>query len=512
MQVPTQQAIQLKTVIYIGASSVSMLIKSDLTGEEIDFLEKSTPLAHDVFSRGTITKSSIERTSKIISGYLNNVQEYGEQRSENINIYASNILSEASNKENFLTRLQIACGFPIKILDDGEMSRLLYLKTRRRLKDTPAMQKRTTLVLHVGPSNTRTILFNQGKIIAYQSYRLGTHRTAEAIDSLHMKGKALQRVIQEHAGSSIFNLLQDNKKNKVEEVVVIGYEIQNLSTSILKTNTNKLYLKELKTFSDKLADQSIDQIVRESPLDYQSAEAVLPALEINHQITSGLGVKYVRVPETDFERGLLLDLSIERDSAEGFEQEVINSAWELAKKYQVHVKHAKQVMELCERLFENLQDIHGLRAHDLLLLRAAALTHEVGGYIQPKAHHKHSLYILMNSEIFGLGQNDVNIIALISRYHRNSPPKANHSIYRDLSMSEQIRVSKLAAILRVADALDRAHSSRINKIQIKVKRRKLFLVLDGVHDAAVERLAMQSKGDLLQDIFGLEIVINEAKD
>lgn len=511
MQAPTQQAIELKTVIYIGASAVSMLIQSSETGEEIDFLEQSIPLAHDIFSKDRVTKSSIERAAKIIAGYLTNVHEYGQQNPENIKIVATNILYEATNKDNFLTRLQISCGLPISILDDGEMTRLLYLKTRRRLKDTPVMQKRTTLVLHVGPGNTRTILFNQGKIISYHSYRLGTHRTVEAIDSLHMEGSDLLRVIQEQAGSQIAAILQDNKDTSIEEIVVIGYEIQNLSQQLLKKGSNKITAKSLKDFSKHLSSLGIDEIVKNYPLDYQSAEAALPSLEINLAVAEGLGLKHIRIPGSDFERGLLTDLSEDRDSAEGFEDEVINSARELGRKYHIHELHSEQVRILCEKLFLSLHDIHRLTAHDLLILKAAAIVHEVGGFIHSKAHHKHSMYIIMHSEIFGLSQTDVNLIALISRYHRNSPPKPNHAIFRELSINEQIRVSKLAAILRVADALDRTHSGRIGEIDISVKRRKLELTLHGVQDASVERLAMKSKGDLLQDIFGLEITINESK-
>ena len=299
------------------------------------------------------------------------------------------------------------------------------------------------------------------------------------------------------------------KESTIEEIVLIGFEIQNLTPHLQGKRADKFQASSLKHLSQTVSNLSVDKIVKNYRFDYQSAEAVLPALEINYAIAEALGVKTVLIPISDYERGLLTDLSSYQGHAQSFEHEVIQSAIQLAEKFQVDAEHAQQVCKLAEQLFEHLAEIHHLDNYDLLLLRASAILHEAGGFISSKSHHKHSMYLIMHSEIFGLGQEDVNLIALISRYHRNSPPKPNHPIYKDLSVKDQIRVTKISAILRVADALDRTHSGRIGEVDISIKKRKLFLTIHGVQDASVERLAMRSKGDLLQDIFGIEIIINE---
>ena len=97
MQQISQHAIEINTVIYIGASSVSMLLTSAITNEEVDFLEQSIPIAHDIFSKDRISKSSIERAVRIIRGYLDNIAEYGPQKPESLKIVATNILYEATN-------------------------------------------------------------------------------------------------------------------------------------------------------------------------------------------------------------------------------------------------------------------------------------------------------------------------------------------------------------------------------------------------------------------------------
>ena len=146
---------------------------------------------------------------------------------------------------------------------------------------------------------------------------------------------------------------------------------------------------------------------------------------------------------------------------------------------------------------------------DGLLLQVAAILHEVGTYISPRAHHKHSEYIILNSEVFGLDRLDVTLVALVARYHRHSGPVLDHPSYAALSTDDRIRVTKLAALLRVADALERTHAQRVSQIELRREAGKLRLRLPGLADAAVERLAMTSKADLFEQVFGLGVVIDE---
>ena len=188
---------------------------------------------------------------------------------------------------------------------------------------------------------------------------------------------------------------------------------------------------------------------------------------------------------------------------------MLRSARILSDRYHSDADHGEHVGKLCEHFLTSLQDLHNLTAHDALLLQVAAILHEVGTYVSARAHHKHSEYIILNSEIFGLDRLDVTIVALVSRYHRHSGPKLDHPSYAALTVEDRIRVCKLAAILRVADALERTHAQRISKIEIIRASGKLRIRLPGFEDAAIERLAMDSKADLFEQVFGLAVVIEE---
>ena len=501
----------LTTALHIGASSVSMMVAeraADGTLKPIDFLEQPAPVARDIFRQGTVSLSTTERVVSIIKGYQKSLAELGLDPHGVTRAAATNILSEARNHDTVMNRIRIACGLRVGTIDDGEMTRLIYLKTRRRLRHLPAMQKETTLVVHVGPGNTRALLFQNGLITRYTSYRMGTHRTREAVEASHTEGPALLRVIREHAFGNLAQIRFDYSDVIIEGMVMIGYEVQSVAASLGKSGT-ACPIKTMRQFTADAATMSDVELVKRFHLDYQTAEALLPALEINLAIAETFKLKEVHIPESEYEQGLLHDLLVSRELTGGFAEEVLRSARILAERYQSDPGHGEHVGNLCAKFFEELADLHQLNEHDALLLQVAAILHEVGTYVSPRAHHKHSEYLILNSEVFGLDRMDVTIVALVARYHRHSCPVLDHPGYAALTTEDRIRVNKLAALLRVADALERTHAQRVSQIEIRRESGKLRLRLPGLADAAVERLAMASKADLFEQVFGLSVIIDE---
>lgn len=476
----------------------------------IDFLEHPAPLGRDIFKRGKISRSTIERCVEIITNYRRTLAEYAGEAAIPIRCVATNIIAEATNHEMFLNRLKIACELRVEPLDDGEMTRLIYLKTQRRLNDIPQMRKRNTLLLHVGPGNTRALLFEQGRITRYTSYRLGTHRTGEAVtdeNDIDHDGHAIRRLTREHTRGQIEQLRFDYRNETIQEIVAIGYEIQTVARNFKRYAHSSITTENLAAELDRLATLSLEERAAHCQIDFATVAAVLPALSINLAAAEAFNLTQIFIPESDFERGLLLDLPYSGKVTDTFQQEVIHSAELLAKRYQADPNHYQFVAKMADRLFELTQPLHQLTEHDRLLLRVATILHEIGSYVSPRAHHKHSQYLILSSELFGLGETDQSLVALVARYHRQSGPKLSHRIYRDLKPSNRMRVAKLAAILRVADGLDRSHSQRIHQLDARISRNKLTLLVQGVSDVGLERLALRAKANLFRDIFGLEIAL-----
>ena len=506
--------VQTSAVIHFGASAVTLVVGETGPAGEVsvlDYLEIPLPLARDIFRSGVVTRPVMEQAAAILRDFQHSLKEYAVPASA-VRSFTTNILSEASNHEIFLNRMQVTSGARVELIDDGDMTRLIYQTTVRLLKSNPQIANASTLVSHIGPGNTRALYFEKGRIQGYSSYRLGIFRTREAVARAET-GAAQQLLhIEEQIRGVVDYLATDYSGAKVDFHVAIGTEIQSAAPHIVKPRQGACYitLKELESFTESLAAMSADEMVRRLHLHYSGSEGMVAALQTNLALARRFGDKIVVVPEGDFHRDLLMGLLVNTPQTRTFQDEVLQAAREVGKKFKTDHKHAEHVADFAQRIFEELQPLHGLDAKHELLMRVAATLHEVGMFVSAREHHKHSLYLILNTEIFGLSAKDRTLVALFARYIRRYNPDPSHPHFSDLTREERMTVVKLASILRIADALDRSHSQRIKDIRLKRDGDTFHIEAKGVNDVTVEQLAINAKCDLFQEIFGCEVVLTPA--
>ena len=145
-----------------------------------------------------------------------------------------------------------------------------------------------------------------------------------------------------------------------------------------------------------------------------------------------------------------------------------------------------------------------------LLLRIAGLLHEVGVFISDRGHHKHSMYIILNSDLFGLTRKEITLIALVARYHRRAMPRAYHTEYTSLDRDDRLAVAKLAAMLRLADCLDRKHLQDLKNVTFSREKDRFVITVNDVPDLALEQLALRDKANMFEQIFGAKVALRTA--
>jgi exopolyphosphatase / guanosine-5'-triphosphate,3'-diphosphate pyrophosphatase len=165
---------------------------------------------------------------------------------------------------------------------------------------------------------------------------------------------------------------------------------------------------------------------------------------------------------------------------------------------------------LATRMFDELRDEHGLGDRARLLLKVAAMLHDVGIYVSLRAHHKHSQYILAASQIFGLSDDETAIVSNIARYHRRGTPQQSHVPYVALDREDRILVKKLASILRVANALDAEHGQKVRDLRIIRRDKSWLLEVEGTGDLTMERVAATARSDMFVETFGRPLVVQPA--
>jgi exopolyphosphatase/guanosine-5'-triphosphate,3'-diphosphate pyrophosphatase len=141
------------------------------------------------------------------------------------------------------------------------------------------------------------------------------------------------------------------------------------------------------------------------------------------------------------------------------------------------------------------------------MLKLAAMLHEIGLFVGIASYHKHTMYLIQNSELFGLSRRDLQLVAQVARYHRRASPSPNHSGYARLSREDRVIVSKLASILRVAAALDRSYSQRIRELTCEIKRDRLIISVPGVEDLSLEQIALKQSCSLFEETYGISILL-----
>ncbi len=173
--------------------------------------------------------------------------------------------------------------------------------------------------------------------------------------------------------------------------------------------------------------------------------------------------------------------------------------------------HSQQVARLAETIFDALAASANLTRHQRLLLSAAALLHDVGYHIAHEAHHKHSFYLIENSELTGFSESERAVIANIARYHKGSLPKDQHPHYAALSTADRLTVARLAGILRLADAMDRRHDNRVKDLVCKRIKNVVHIEATSALDCESELTDAARRLDLFESAFECKLRLSWQK-
>ncbi len=503
-------------VIDIGSSSIRLAIAEiDESGgvKTLEHLVKSAPLGGDTFTRRIIRRSTIEECVQILDSYRRILVEYNVAAPEQIRVVATSAVREARNQLAFLDRVYAATGLTVEPLDEAEVSRITYSSVQAQLHGEPKIAAGKALVLEVGGGSTELLLVRRGNVVFSQTYRLGAMRLQETIEWHHAPAAKTRQIMTNQILRTIDQIMDQTRVEGKVELIALGSDIRFAATRLIP-DWNRQYLARIPVAAvEEIADHMLktpaDRIARAYHISFQDAETTGPALLTYSLMAKQLGLDNIMVSDANLRDGLLREMAMQDQWSEAFREQVIRSAKAIGRKYDYDQAHAEHVASVAVQLFQQLQAMHQLPGRFELHLQVAALLHEIGLYVGVRSHHKHAMYLIRNSELFGIGQRDLLLIALVARYHRRASPQPTHEGYLDLDRIGRIAVSQMAAMLRVAVALCDARTRRISEIscQLRKSRNDVLITVHGVNDLSLERVALSQNKDLFLDAFGKEIRI-----
>src|SRR4029077_17081349 len=247
------------------------------------------------------------------------------------------------------------------------------------------------------------------------------------------------------------------------------------------------------------------------------ADTIVPAHAIVLSIASALKRHAIVAPGVGLAAGILeelVDKFFHVWDAAGEAEHVLEACARIGRHYHYDEAHSRCVSRFATQLFDDLLAVHAFNDRDRLLLRAAAVLHDIGDYVHYSGHHKHSYYLIQHADIMGVTPDERAIIANIARYHRKGPPDPTHPNFRELSKEARGKVRGLASILRLADALDREHKQKIESVRAAVDRGagRVTLFLSGAkEDRELEEWTVGAKASLWRDEYDLDVVIAKAE-
>lgn len=503
-------------VLDMGASAIRLVIAELHDGEPPRLLEEASRavmLGKDAFTAGRLGAGTIEATLRALEGFRRIMDSYGVIRYRAV---ATSAVREAINRDTFLDRVRLRTGIDVEVIDGSEENRLTYIAVREALRGHDALTSGDALLVEVGGGSADLSFLRRGEPVYSGTYALGAVRMRQSLASWHgghdQRVKLFRRTVQ--------NIVEDIRREvplrEARHFVALGGDARFAAEQVLgeaaEPGPRAVPRERFTAYCEEMAALDDEQLVERYRLPLAEVETLVPALLVYRELLLETQAAVVLVPEASLRAGLLLDMVRTEQGLgiEDFSRQVLGSAAALGDKYRYDAPHARHVALLAAKLFDELHSEHGMGGRDRLLLEVAALLHDVGIFVSLRSHHKHSQYILSVSEIFGLGREDMAVISNIARYHRRAAPNKSHLPYMALDAEARVRVNKLGAILRVANALDADHLQKVRDVRVVREEDQWVLEAEGGGDLTLERLAALARADLLVEVFGRKVAFREA--
>jgi exopolyphosphatase / guanosine-5'-triphosphate,3'-diphosphate pyrophosphatase len=490
---------------------VAAQLASQETYEVVDQQRAAVRLGHDVFLSGRLTDAAMEAAAGAIAGFAARMDEL---RTAVYRAVATSAVREAANGAEFVDRVRAETGVEIDVISGSEEARLVHAAVKRSV----ALGEREWILVDVGGGSVEVMVVDEAAILWSESHTMGSVRLLEELSGAAEEPGRFRRLLEEY--TSTLRLPPAARHRGAAGFIATGGNAEALAAlageAIAPGRPAAIRLDRLRAMIETLSRMSYRQRVEELGLREDRADVVLPAALVYERLALLAEAHEILVPGVGIKEGVLFDLAEAVTTHRAHEdrrvQELTTASIALGRRFMFDELHARQVTRHALAVFDQLPDLHRLGDDDRRILVAAALLHDIGAYISYKRHHKHSQYLIAQAELPGLSSSQIELAAIVARYHRKSEPSPQHVEFVALKPGERDRVVRLAAILRLADALDREHAERVRTIRVGRKDDTVILSLDGSGDLLLEKWALTRKAAMFESVFKVRVKVRDSRD
>jgi len=410
---------------------------------------------------------------------------------------ATSAVREAPNGGDFLAAVQRTIGTQARVITGIEEARLIHRAAVHGID----VGSESAVVIDIGGGSTEITLGTAAGAQQARSFRLGVIRLTERfVKSDPLSGGDERRMIR-HIRHELGDYVRGVAKAGYQRVIGTSGTVLSLGALALQApggtalHHRRVSAKALRNVRHALTSLSLDERLRVPGLDASRADLAVSGAVLVDTILRQLGAQELTLCELSLREGVLLDyirrnrVRIER--IERYPDVRRRSVVELAQRCNYAADHAQQVARLALALFDETQAEHELDARAREWLDLAALLHDIGEHISYERHHRHSYYLVKNGDLRGFEPDEIEVLALVARYHRSGAPRKSHGTLKKLPRPDRRAVRWLSAMLRVAESLDRSRAQLVEGIRLRKKNRGWVLRVAGQGDIELELWAAQ---------------------
>ena len=502
-------ASKVLAVVDLGSNSVRLqvaLVSADGTIAVIAEDRAAVRLGEQVFRTGRLSTDSISRTAVALARFAKIAERAG---AEHVRAVATSAVREASNRAQLIRTVRAHSGIRLEVISGAEEARLVCLGV---LLGTAPRER--NLLLDIGGGSTEIISASGDEPQAAFSLSLGSVRLSEFFVKSDPVAPSEARLIDEaieEAMGEVDPLLVGRFHRLIGSAGTTSAVLslaRRLGVDGAASRAGRVTHAEVANVLARLRGSTTKQR-RKLGVEEHRIDIIYAGTAILEGVMRRLRVDEVENTTRGLRDGLMADLvrRVVKPPAAGLHQEaaVLEGLRAFGRRCGYREEHAEQVAQLSTSLFDQLRELHGMGAEERALLQAAGLLHDVGTFVSYNRHHKHSYYLIYHADLPGFTDRERELIATIARYHRRSPPKDGHEAFQLLLPEERIVVRRLAAILRVADGLDRGHRRHVRSVKVERTAKTLRIDVHASPGAELEVWSAQQKVDLLEEICGVKV-------
>ncbi len=491
----------------VGSNAIRFLVADVAGGGRLVVaaaLRAPIRLGHEVFLTGRLTEESMAAAVGELARYRELAGAHGVGA---LRAVATSAVRESRNRSELVARVREEAGLDLEVISGAEEARLVHLAVRSRIE----LGDRHWMLADLGGGSVEVSLVDGSGTLWSESHTIGSVRLLEELSHAAAEPGRYSRLLAEYVGTLRLPRLA---RDRLAGFIATGGNIESLARLAVPTSagvTARVPLERLRAVIATLARLSYRERVEELGLREDRADVILPAALVYERLCDLAETDEILVPFVGLKEGVVLDLADTLSAPDAHagrrRQEDLTAAVNLGRRFQFDEAHGVHVAALAGMLFDELRDLHGLGPSARRWLLAAGVLHDVGQFVSYKRHHKHSLYLIANSELAGYAPREMDIVATVARYHRKGHPRLDHQELSRLQEEDRATVTKLAAILRVADALDREHQQRVRAVRARTAGHEVRLELDGAGDLLLETWSLRRRAGLFAEVYGRRVKI-----